>query len=211
VRPVHHGLATAATAAGLFAGTNVDDLVVVAILFAATATAGRPSWRQICAGQYLGAALLVAVSSLAALGLRPVSRELVGLLGVVPIALGLRALLPILRARGGLGVDSPSAPSAVPTTVTAIVGVTLANGADNVTVYTAVLRSADAAATVITVVVFALLVAGWCVIGWRLGSHWAVVDLVDRHGHWLVPLVFIAIGLTIVVASGVVGHAFRVV
>jgi cadmium resistance protein CadD (predicted permease) len=69
-----------------------------------------------------------------------------------------------------------------------------------------VFRSLDPAAGVVWLVVFALLVAVWCTVAARLGGHPRVVGLVDRAGHWLVPTVFVAIGATILVTSGVLPH-----
>ena len=64
-------ISTIAAAVGVFAGTDVDDLVVLTVLFLAAGTDRR--WRlgagHIWAGQYLGIGVLVLVSVLAALGL----------------------------------------------------------------------------------------------------------------------------------------------
>lgn len=62
-------MTTIATAAGLFAATNVDDVVVLAALNATSRVQGRPKAWQIWIGQYVGVAVLVGVSMLAALGL----------------------------------------------------------------------------------------------------------------------------------------------
>ncbi|MFC7762353.1 cadmium resistance transporter [Catellatospora bangladeshensis] len=79
----------------------------------------------------------------------------------------------------------------------AVAGVTIANGADNIAVYTPVFRTIGAAGSVLTVAVFAVLVAVWCLAGSWLGAHPRVIALIERWGHWLVPGVFIAIGLVI--------------
>ena len=75
-----------------FAVTNVDDLVVLAALFV-TVGRGRPSVRQIVIGQYLGIGVLVAISVLVAVGLAGVPERWIGMLGLVPLALGLRGLV----------------------------------------------------------------------------------------------------------------------
>jgi cadmium resistance protein CadD (predicted permease) len=79
----------------------------------------------------------------------------------------------------------------------AVAGVTIANGADNIAVYTPVFRTIGPAGSVLTIAVFAVLVAVWCLASSWLGSHRRVIALVERYGHWLVPLVFIAIGAVI--------------
>ncbi len=48
------GLGEVATAVALFAGTNIDDVVVLALLSAASRSGGRPRRWQIWAGQYAG-------------------------------------------------------------------------------------------------------------------------------------------------------------
>ena len=189
-----------AAAAGVFAGTNVDDLVVLTVLFLSARASGRPRPWQIWAGQYAGIAVLVGVSAVAALGLTLVPDRWVGLLGLVPIALGVRGLVSGLRD----GDDAPEALTAA--NGFAVAGVTVANGADNIAVYTPVFRSLGLAGSVVTCLVFAVLVAVWCGAAAWLGSHRRVVSLVRRYGHWLVPLVFIVIGVVIVVESGVLGR-----
>jgi hypothetical protein len=54
--------ATAAAAAGLFAGTNIDDMIMLAVLSASSRATGRPRRWQIRGGQYAGVAALVVVS-----------------------------------------------------------------------------------------------------------------------------------------------------
>ncbi|NUT18372.1 MAG: cadmium transporter [Hamadaea sp.] len=189
-------VSTVVVAAGLFAGTNVDDLVVLTVLYLA-ANAGRQEanaggarpW-QIWIGQYLGVGALVGISALAALGLTVVPDDWVRLAGLVPLALGVR----------GLGQAIRSGDEQTPTVATGlagIVGVTVANGADNISVYTPAFRTLGLPDSLVTVAVFAVGVAVWCVAARWLGSHRKIVGLVDRWGHWIVPVVFIAIGLLI--------------
>jgi cadmium resistance transport/sequestration family protein len=185
-------LGTIVTAAGVFAGTNVDDLIVLTVLFLAARASGRPRPWQIWAGQYAGIGVLVLVSVLAALGLTLVPDRWVGLLGLVPIALGVRGLIAAVRRQ-----DDEESP-VVAGNLLAVAGVTIANGADNIAVYTPLFRTIGAGATVTTIVVFAVLVAVWCLAASWLGSHRRVIAVVERYGHWLVPIVFIVIGAVIV-------------
>ena len=190
-------LGTVLAAAGVFAGTNVDDIIVLTVLFLAARASGRPRRWQIWVGQYAGIAVLVAVSALAALGLALVPDEWVGLLGLVPVALGIRGLL------SGGGDDGPPVAAG---NALAVAGVTIANGADNIAVYTPMFRTLGAAGSVVVVLVFAVLIAVWCAAASWLGSHRRIIELVRRGGHRLVPLVFIAIGLVILLGSGVLAR-----
>ncbi|GHJ48770.1 cadmium transporter [Catellatospora sp. TT07R-123] len=195
-------LGTALAAAGVFAGTNIDDLLVLTVLFLSARASGVPARGAIWAGQYAGIAALIAVSAAAALGLAVVPGRWVGLLGLVPLALGVRTLL---RHRAGDGQDGPAVPAR---TAWAVAGVTVANGADNIAVYTPVLRTAGLGAGIVIVAVFALLTAVWCLAGSWLGGHRHVVALLEKAGHRLVPAVFILIGAVIIAESGVLSALF---
>ena len=82
-------LATIGSAIGLFAATNIDDIVVLTVLFLASSR-GKPRPWQIVAGQYLGFITLVVISVIAALGLTIVPDEWVGFLGLIPLGIGIK-------------------------------------------------------------------------------------------------------------------------
>lgn len=191
-----------AAAVGVFAGTNVDDIVVLTVLFLSARASGKPRPWQIWVGQYTGIAALVAVSAIAALGLTIVPDQWVGLLGLVPFGLGVRGLVSAIRSRNAEGPPAP----AVATGLLSVIGVTVANGADNISVYTPMFRTIGVTASLITVAVFAVGVAVWCLAGSWLGSHRKVVNVIERYGHWIVPAVFMLIGAVIVIESGVLAR-----
>ena len=97
-------------------------------------------------------------------------------------------------------------PPAVVGSLLGVAGVTVANGADNIAVYVPVFRALDPVTGLIWLLVFAVLVAVWCAVAAALGGHPRVVALVGRAGHWLVPVIFIVIGATILLTSGVLPH-----
>jgi cadmium resistance transport/sequestration family protein len=191
---------TVAAAVGVFAGTNVDDIVVLIVLFLSSRASGEPRRWQIWAGQYVGIGALVMVSAVAALGLAIVPKQWVGLLGLVPFGLGLRGLITAIRDRS----EGEQLSAVVATGFGSVAGVTIANGADNISAYTPMFRTIGVGASVTTVVVFAVMVAVWCVAGSWLGSHKRVVALVGRYGRWLVPIVYMTIGVLVVTRSGVI-------
>ncbi|WP_328652959.1 cadmium resistance transporter [Micromonospora sp. NBC_00330] len=189
-------LSTAGAAAVVFAATDIDDIVILTLFFVAARTTGQPRTWEIVAGQYLGIGALALASAVIAGGLLVVPDPWTGLLGLLPIALGVRAL----RSSGD------DEPPAVVTGALGVAGVTIANGADNVAVYVPVFRALGVADSAVFLLVFVLLIALWCVAGAWLGGHRRVVRLVERAGAWLVPTIFIAIGLVILVSSGVLGR-----
>lgn len=192
-------IGTIFAAVGLFAATNIDDLVVLTILFLATTRGTLTGWKVV-AGQYLGFVVLVGISVLAALGLTIVPDEWVGFLGLLPLGIGIYGIVRYLRRRGSDEEESPVRAGGL----LGVAGITIANGADNISLYTPVFRTQPVLDTVITIAVFLILVAVWCVIARVIGTNGRVTEALERIEHWLVPAVFIGLGLYIIIESGVV-------
>ncbi|MGC4854828.1 cadmium resistance transporter [Micromonospora sp. DT4] len=187
---------TAAGAAVVFGATDIDDIVILTLFFVAARTTGRPRTWQIVTGQYLGIGALAVASAVVAAGLLVVPDPWTGLLGLLPIALGVRALWH----------SDDDEPATVVTGTLGVAGVTIANGADNVAVYVPVFRALGPGDSAVFLLVFVLLVGLWCAAAAWLGGHRRVVRLVERAGHWLVPAIFVGIGVVILVGSGVLGR-----
>jgi cadmium resistance protein CadD (predicted permease) len=98
--------ATVATASALFVGTNLDDILVLAVLNVSSCADGRPTGWQIWTGQHIGIALLVGVSLLGALGLTLLPENRTWLLGSVPLGVGVYKLIAAARARTSGARDS---------------------------------------------------------------------------------------------------------
>lgn len=191
---------TIAAAAGMFAATNIDDIVVLTVLFLASTRGGPRPW-QIVLGQYLGFSTLVAISVVAALGLTIVPDQWVGFLGMIPLVIGVIGLVRGLRN----GRDDDEAESALKAVgLLGVAGITIANGADNISIYTPVFRTISPTDTAITIAVFLVLVAVWCLLGRAIGTNRRITEMLERIEHWLVPAVFIGLGLFILIESGVV-------
>ena len=82
-------LSAVGVAVTVFLLTNIDDLLLLAAFFA------DPRWRPraIVAGQLLGIGALVAMSTLAALSALVIPSAWIALVGLAPLALGVRLLL----------------------------------------------------------------------------------------------------------------------
>lgn len=187
------------SAAVLFAGTNVDDIVVLTVLSISSRAAGRPRPWHIWVGQYAGFTALVAVSLAAAAGLAQVPEHRLWVLGLLPLGLGLGKLVSAVRAHRSGRYASP----AVVTGLAGVIGVTIANGGDNVSAYIPVFRTSSATAITVIVAVFMAGVAVSCLASSRLAAHRAVTYAVQRWGRWAVPVVFILIGCYIFYKTGV--------
>ncbi|MBB4909083.1 cadmium resistance transporter [Actinophytocola algeriensis] len=174
-------------AVGMFAVTNVDDLVLLALFFA------RGVALRVVVGQYLGFGVLLAVSVVGALGASLLPESLLPWLGLVPLLLGLRAAWQVWRARrDGDEPDPVPGPS-----VLAVATVTIANGGDNIGVYVPVFAVAGTAGLVAYVVVFLVLVGVWCAVGRFLATRPVVARTLARRGHVVLPVVLVAVGLLI--------------
>ncbi|MGI8312368.1 cadmium resistance transporter [Saccharopolyspora hattusasensis] len=138
----------------MWTATNIDGLVVLTALFLRSAQVGSPRPWQIAAGQYLGSTCLIAVSLLAAIGLMVVPESWIGLLGLLPLALG-------IYGPSGAGEQERDLPTIG---VLSVVSIVVANGADNLSVYSAAFRVFPPAQTALTVVVFLALIGVWCLV-----------------------------------------------
>jgi len=179
-----------------FAATNIDDIFLLMLFFSQTSEAFR-NW-HVVVGQYLGFAALVALSILGSLGVLILPEEWVGLLGLVPIFWGVRALV---RLRG----DSEDEEERKPIEGSGIWGVaamTFVNGGDNIGIYVPLFASVGYARMGVIVSVFFALVAVWCYVGHKLGSHPTVAKKIDHYGHIVVPFVLIGLGIYILLESG---------
>jgi cadmium resistance protein CadD (predicted permease) len=149
----------------------------------------------------VGIAVLVGVSLLAALGLTLVPESRTWLLGLVPLGLGVYKLGASLRARRS--GERPS--SAVATGVGGVIAVTVANGGDNIAAYTPVFRTSTPAEIAVMSGVFAFGVAIWCAAGSCLVAHRRSIEAIRQWGHWIIPGVFILIGVYVFYKGGALG------
>lgn len=191
---------SALRAVGLFAVTNIDDIVVLTVLFLSVQR-GSLALHQVVVGQYAGLAALVALSGLVAAGAASFPEKWIGLLGLVPIAIGVRAFLNARREEVDSGDESVLAVRGT----LGVAALTVANGADNIAIYAPVFATMDAKDFSVTVAVFAVMTAVWLVVGRLIGSHPRTVRTISRVERWLVPAIFCALGALIVLESGLIG------
>ncbi|MEU6512120.1 cadmium resistance transporter [Streptomyces sp. NPDC046942] len=192
-------------AAGLFAVTNIDDILILALFFAQGA--GHPgSTRRIMLGQYLGFAAILAVAVAAAFGATFLPESAIPYLGLLPLALGLKAAWQAWQNHRDDSSDDEEEPSKEggPSPLE-VAAVNFANGGDNIGVYVPVFATAGVGGMTVYAVVFLVLVAVWCFAGKFFATRPVIAKALSRWGHILLPLVLIAIGLLILIEGGAFG------
>lgn len=192
------------SAAAVFVSTSIDYLLILTIVFAQTKS--RKGMLHIIGGQYLGTALLVAGSLVIAFVLHFVPEEwMLGLLGLIPIGLGIRAA--VKRANEDEQEEAEEVGEKLERakanrlfwTITLI---TLASGGDNLGIYIPYFTSLGTAGIVTALAVFAVLTLLLCFIGYRLASIRLIANTLEKYERVIVPVVFIGLGLYILAESG---------
>lgn len=193
-----------AEAAGLFAVTNVDDILVLSLFFGRSA-GQHGAARRITAGQYLGFTALLSVTVSAAYGATFLPKAAIAYLGLLPLALGIWGAWHAWEdhRHGGDGEHNcenrQDGPKALQVAM-----VTFGNGGDNIGAYLPVFAKAGAGGISIYAAVFLILVGVWCAAGRYLATRHTVARVISRWGHLVHPLVLITLGLVILIQ----GRAF---
>ncbi|HHG8069711.1 TPA: CadD family cadmium resistance transporter [Streptococcus pneumoniae] len=195
---------TIISAIGVYISTSIDYLIILIILFAQLSQ-NKQKW-HIYAGQYLGTGLLVGASLVAAYVVNFVPEEwMVGLLGLIPIYLGIRFAI--------VGEDAEeeeeeiierleqSKANQLFWTVTLL---TIASGGDNLGIYISYFASLDWSQTLVALLVFVIGIIIFCEISRVLSSIPLIFETIEKYERIIVPLVFILLGLYIMYENGTI-------
>ena len=190
-------------AIGLFAATNIDDIIVLSLFFARGA-GQRGTTARILAGQYLGFAGILVAAILVTTGagafLPPAA---IPYFGLIPLGLGLWAAWEAWRGDGDDDDEAKVADKKVG--VGTVAGVTFANGGDNIGVYTPVFLSVEPLAVVAYCVIFLALVAVLVALARFVATRPPIAEVLERFEHILFPIVLIGLGIVILVSGGAFG------
>jgi cadmium resistance transport/sequestration family protein len=186
-----------------FTATNLDDILILLLFFSQVNAVFRK--RHIVFGQYLGFAALVLASLPSFFGSLLLPRPYIGLLGILPIAIGFSRLFD--------PVDDPQTEEAIKTPENtwfssflspqaySVAAVTFANGGDNIGIYIPLFASCTMERLVIILGTFFVLVGIWCYAAYRLTRVSAIADTLTRYGNNLIPFVLIGLGILILIDS----------
>lgn len=192
-----------------FAATNLDDIIVLMLFFSRVNASFRP--RQIVFGQYLGFTLILLASSIGLLFGLFISKEWIGLLGFVPLAIGVKQLLdPSEDEIQEVSIDLTPAESRsrwrsffsrIPPRTYHVAAVTVANGGDNIGIYVSLFASRPPIDVSIIVGIFYLMIGIWCALAYFLTTHPRIAKLLASYGHKIIPWVYIILGIYILFES----------
>jgi cadmium resistance transport/sequestration family protein len=197
-----------------FVATNLDDVVVLMVFFGQINPAGRV--RNIVAGQYLGFALLILLSLPGYFGGRLLPPQWIGLLGLVPLGIGIKLLFagssPNEETTSTQAVSSSRLSgflTFVPPQILQVAAVTVANGGDNIGIYVPLFASKNLGGLLTILGVFAVMVGVWCYLAWRLIRQPLIGQMFNQYGDRLVPGVFIILGGYILWESGTIAYLLK--
>ena len=196
-----------------FVATNIDDIIILLLFF--TQVDAKFRRRHIVFGQYLGFTLLIIASLPGFFGGLVVPHEWIGLLGLLPIAIGLKQLVDrqedttqVQTVTSDLEPSSPSnsavsfLSSVLNPQTYKVAAVTVANGGDNISIYIPLFAGNTLISLGVILGVFFVMVGVWCVIAYRLTRQPTIVRVLSRSGHAVVPFVLIGLGLFIMYERG---------
>ncbi|MBR8834464.1 MAG: cadmium resistance transporter [Stigonema ocellatum SAG 48.90 = DSM 106950] len=187
-----------------FAATNLDDIVILSLFFSQVNAVFRG--RHIVVGQYLGFSTLVFASLLGFCSSLILPQPWIGLLGIAPMMIGINSWLnqdmddTEAEAEKEQSVNPWFSSFLSPQTYSVAV-VTIANGSDNIAIYTPLFASSTWESLLVILGVFFSMVGVWCYAAYLLARTPVVTDVLTRYGNQLVPFVLIGLGVLILTES----------
>jgi cadmium resistance protein CadD (predicted permease) len=156
---------------------------------------------QVVVGQYLGIGLLVVIGALGSLLALVVPPQIIGLLGVVPISIGIIRLVQLRK-------NESSVQEHMNEQVTnrwhnhlsmlTVAAGTFSNRGDNIGIYKPLFAKYSSAIEVIFIsIIFMVMTAVWCIVAYYLVSHPVIATRLHMTGHKLFPFILIGLGIYI--------------
>jgi cadmium resistance protein CadD (predicted permease) len=180
-----------------FVSTNIDDLFILMVFFA---TPRFPS-SQIVLGQYIGMGSLIGVSLAGSLIALVLPHNLIGLIGLFPVAIGIKELLE-LHKKGDKEDDERLANRLLRSKKTRLPFLTVAaitfSGGEEIGIYTTLFATNNEVESIIMLIsVVMVLTALWCFLANYLVKHSFLANVFRSVGSRLLPYVLIGLGIYI--------------
>ncbi|HWS20315.1 MAG TPA: cadmium resistance transporter [Nitrososphaera sp.] len=187
-----------------FAATNIDDLFILMAFFA---NRRRFPISQVVLGQYVGMGALLAVGIVGSLIALVVPNNLIGLIGIFPIAIGIKELLE-LRKNDDHDDDDAEEPATAKQPSRRIwivaylpfltVAAVTFSGGEEIGIYTSVFAINNEASEIIVIISVVLGLTGvWCGVAFYLVNHSFIADQFRHIASRILPFVLIGLGLYI--------------
>src|SRR5918995_18670 len=182
-----------------FIATNIDDLFVLMMFFSSLTFPVR----QVVLGQFIGIGLLVAISALGSLISLVVPTYIIGLMGIIPIIIGVKNLVETRKK------DKPPLRQMVQDrknrsylSFLSVAAVTFSNGGDNIGVYVPLFSKYNSVSQITTLTaVFIAMTAVWCISSYYFVNHPLVAARIRHVGAIVLPFVLIGLGIYILSES----------
>ncbi|MEH2109343.1 cadmium resistance transporter [Nostoc sp.] len=196
-----------------FIATNIDDIIILLIFFSQIDANFRR--RHILLGQYLGFSAIIIASLPGFFGGLVIQREWIGLLGLLPIGIGIHHL--VYKEEDTITVQTVSSDFNQPTSTNPVLSfilsilhpqtykvaaVTIANGGDNISIYIPLFAGHDLASLGVILSIFFIMVGVWCAIAYFLSRQPTIANILSRYGNAVIPFVLIGLGLFIMYDRG---------
>ena len=191
------------SAIAVYISTSIDYLFILLIIFSQSHT--RKGMRHIIWGQYLGTSVLVAVSLFAAYVLNFIPQDwIIGLLGLIPIYLGIRVAVIGEEEEEEEEVVEKLESRGTSRLFWTVALITIASGGDNLGIYIPYFTSLAFSEILIALVVFVISIAILCFISYKLAKISFVSVTLEKYERIIVPIVFIGLGIFILVENGTI-------
>jgi cadmium resistance protein CadD (predicted permease) len=178
-----------------FAATNIDDIFVLMMFFSSLSFPVR----HVVLGQYVGIGLLIAISVLGSLISLVVPTYVIGLMGIVPIAIGIKNLIEIRKKDNSLArqvIQDKRNRSYL--SFVSVAAVTFSNGGDNIGVYIPLFSNYNTVSQIAGLIaVFFAMTAVWCIAAYYFVNHPLVAFRIRHIGKIILPFVLIGLGIYI--------------
>lgn len=176
-----------------FVATNIDDTFVLILLFSIPSLLTR----NVIIGQFLGIVLLVVISSSAALLALAIPAFVIGLMGFIPIIIGIKRLT---NFRGK--PETIQAMKKEYLSFLSVTAITISNGGDDIGVFTPLFAKYNTVAEVSVLISIFLIMTGiWCIVTFYFIRHPFVASRINVLSNAVTPFVLIGIGVYIIIDS----------
>ena len=164
----------------------------------------RKRMKGIVAGQYLGMGIIVTFSIFAAYVINLIPQAwVIGLLGLIPLFLGIRVALK-REVREDEDVFEKMEARGANQLFWTVALITIASGGDNLGIYIPYFTSLTWPETMVTLIIFVVSIAILCYISYRLSKITLISEIIEKYQRMIVSLVFVGLGIYIMVENGTI-------